>query len=92
MRRKEKKTKKVNGAPKKDDGDMEDVTSLETSVSPVEVPQPDEDAMRSELKSMRQTAVSMTVGEKENASTLIKEWLADNPNKEDSPEEEAGDE
>ena len=41
---------------------------------------------------MRQTAVSMTVGEKESASALIKEWLADNPNKEDEGEEEAGEE
>ena len=49
--------------------------------------------MRSELKSLRQTAVSLTVGEKEGASALIKEWLEDNPNKEEASEEEgAGDE
>ena len=89
-----KKTKKENGSPKKNDNEnMEDETTTEALVPPKEVTQTDEDAIRSELKSMRQTAVSMTVGEKENASTLIKEWLADNPNKEDSPEGEGeGDE
>ena len=46
----------------------------------------DEDALRSELKSLRQTAVSLTVGEKEGASALIKEWLEDNPNKEENSE------
>ena len=48
--------------------------------------------MRSEIRSLRQTAVSLTVGEKEGASALIKEWLEDNPNKEDEGEEEAGEE
>ncbi len=59
---------------------------------PVSAPRPDEDAMRSELRSLRQTAVSLTVGEKEGASALIKEWLEDNPNKSDDGEEEAGEE
>ena len=48
---------------------------------------PDEDAIRSELKTLRQTAVSLTVGEKEGASALIKEWLEDNPNKDEKTEE-----
>ena len=43
--------------------------------------------MRSEIKSLRQTAVSLTVGEKEGASALIKEWLEDNPNKEEDSDE-----
>ena len=47
----------------------------------------DEEAIRSELRSLRQTAVSLTVGEKESASALIKEWLEDNPNKEENPVE-----
>jgi hypothetical protein len=55
-------------------------------------PRPDEDVMRSEIRSLRQTAVSLTVGEKEGASALIKEWLEDNPNKSDEGEEEAGEE
>ena len=53
-------------------------------------PRPDEDAVRSELKSLRQTAVSLTVGEKEGASALIKEWLEDNPNKVEEGEEAGG--
>jgi hypothetical protein len=48
--------------------------------------------MRSELRSLRQTAVSLTVGEKEGASALIKEWLEDNPNKSDEDEEETDEE
>ena len=51
----------------------------------------DEYAMSSELRSLRQTAVSLTVGEKDGASALIKEWMEDNPNKsnENDDEEEA---
>ena len=75
-----------------DQGDMEDEPHSEIPISPQEVSQPNEDAVRSDIKSMRQTAVSMTVGEKESASALIKDWLADNPNKEDAPAEEAGEE
>ena len=59
------------------------------SVSEFSPPRQDEDAMRSEIRSLRQTAVSLTVGEKEGASALIKEWLEDNPNKKE--DDEAGD-
>ena len=48
---------------------------------------PDEDVARSEIKSLRQTAVSLSVAEKEGASALIKEWLDDNPNKGTNPAE-----
>ena len=99
----EKKKEKVeakNSKPEdnsKDDnngdiGTTEDAEPAETQVPiSADTHQPDEDAVRSDIKSMRQTAVSMTVGEKESASALIKEWLADNPNKE-APVEEAGEE
>ena len=36
--------------------------------------------------------MSLTIGEKEGASALIKEWLEDNPNKDDEDDEEAGEE
>ena len=49
----------------------------------------DEDTMRSEIRSLRQSAISLTVGEKEGASKLIKEWLEDKPSKEG---EEGGEE
>ena len=62
-------------------------TAQETPTPPL--PRPDEDAMRSELKSLRQTAVSLTVGEKEGASALIKEWLEDNPDQQDENTEES---
>ena len=48
----------------------------------------DEDSARAELRSLRQTAVSLSIGEKENASALIKEWLEDNPSKGEDPVEE----
>jgi len=93
------KEKKDKGKSKKSKNDNpesdEKAESYEVipEVSSVPPSRPDEDAMRSELKSLRQTAVSLTVGEKEGASALIKEWLEDNPNKEEASEEEgAGEE
>ena len=58
--------------------------------SPTEAPvsstlKRNEDAIRSELRSLQKTAVSLSVGEKESASALIKEWLEDNPNKGENP-------
>ena len=95
---KEKKDAKKNNNSKDENSEPEAESdeaseNEEESASAVSVlsPRPDEDAMRSELKSLRQTAVSLTVGEKEGASTLIKEWLEDNPNKEEESEE-AGEE
>ena len=73
-------TKKPESTPEvKPESEETKKTEIETQVSLP--PKPDEDAMRSELKSLRQTAVSLTVGEQEGASALIKEWLDDNPNK-----------
>ncbi|SVE29595.1 uncharacterized protein METZ01_LOCUS482449, partial [marine metagenome] len=90
-----KKNKDVNDEKIEDKPEPNESTNVEDAApevsSPSLAPRPDEDAMRSELKSLRQTAVSLTVGEKEGASTLIKEWLEDNPNKEESTEE-AGEE
>jgi len=37
----------------------------------------DDNVIRSEMQSMRQSAVSMSVGQKEGASQLIKDWLSD---------------
>jgi hypothetical protein len=63
--------------------DKEDNTSLHTPSTQ----ERNEDAIRSELRTLRQTAVSLSVGEKESASALIKEWLEDNPNSAENPEE-----
>ena len=84
------KAKDKKGGKKKKAGEAEPEESPEPAAPTP--PRPDEDAMRSELRSLRQTAVSLTVGEKEGASALIKEWLEDNPNKSDEGEEEAGEE
>ena len=95
---KEKIKDKKGGKKKeaKNDSDEKEGGGAEPEESPKPaapaLPRPDEDAMRSELRSLRQTAVSLTIGEKEGASALIKEWLEDNPNKSDEGEEEAGEE
>ncbi len=86
----DKKKEAKNDSDEKEAGEAEPEESPEPA-APIP-PRPDEDAMRSELRSLRQTAVSLTVGEKEGASTLIREWLEDNPNKSDEGEEEAGEE
>ena len=62
-----------------------EITPSESTSPPM---MPDHDAARSELRSLRQTAVSLSVGEKESASALIKDWLEDNPNKEGNAENE----
>ena len=89
---KEKAKDKKKGEKKDSDETEPEVEDEEQEEAPTLAPRPDEDAMRSELRSLRQTAVSLTVGEKEGASALIKEWLEDNPNKSDEGEEEAGEE
>ena len=88
----EKAKDKKKGEKKDSDEKEPEVEKQEQEEAPAPAPRPDEDAMRSELRSLRQTAVSLTVGEKEGASALIKEWLEDNPNKSDDGEEEAGEE
>ena len=79
------KNKKGTNAKKGSDNNKSD-SEGDNDTEPASVPlspRPDEDAVRSEIRSLRQTAVSLTVGEKEGASALIKEWLEDNPNKQD---------
>ena len=85
------KDKEKDKKKEKNSSDEGDETS-EPPPEPTATPRPDEDAMRSEIRSLRQTAVSLSVGEKEGASALIKEWLEDNPNKSEEGEEEAGEE
>ena len=81
------KNKKDKVKENVDNKNDEDVVEVKTTPSVPTVLKPDEDAIRSELKTLRQTAVSLTVGEKEGASALIKEWLEDNPNKDEETEE-----
>jgi len=90
--KKKNKKKEVKKDSDETESEVEDVEQEEALEPPAPAPRPDEDAMRSELRSLRQTAVSLTVGEKEGATALIKEWLEDNPNKSDEGEEEAGEE
>ena len=85
LKPKNKKGTKTKKGSDKNKSDSEGDNDTEPASAPLP-PRPDEDAMRSEIRSLRQTAVSLTVGEKEGASALIKEWLEDNPNKQDEGE------
>ena len=94
------KTPPVKEKPKKDSKkkDLKDDANSEGKEEPTAVPPPpppgppaptrsDEDAARLELKSLRQSAVSLTVGEKDGATKLVKEWLEDNPQNDGDEEE-----
>jgi hypothetical protein len=43
----------------------------------------DEDVLKSELHSLRQSAVSMSVSEKAGANQIVKDWLDDKVDDED---------
>ena len=50
-----------------------------------------EEVQRSELQTLRQSAVSMSVGEKSGATEIVQDWLGDSPSEEtnnDSDKEE----
>lgn len=70
------------------------VTSEAEQVSPGEAAEPvpslveeDPEVLRSEVKSIRQSVVSMSVGRPESATRILNDWLQQ---KEEQPEEEAG--
>jgi hypothetical protein len=77
---KPKMTNSKRGASENNEEKAE-ITSSESTPSPLIH---DNEATRSELRSLRQTAVSLSVGEKESASALIKDWLEDKPSKEEN--------
>ncbi len=76
LKPKTKSKKKAGG-----ENSNEEIANNSSEAQPPPAMKRDEDAIQSELRSLRQTAVSLSVGEKESASALIKEWLKDNPNK-----------
>ena len=47
------------------------------------------DVQRSELNSLRQSAVSMSVGQKEGATQIVKDWLDDGEGSSETDEKEA---
>ena len=79
------KKKSTENISEIDEENANNTPSIDTTSSIIKR---NEDAIQSELRSLRQTAVSLSVGEKESASALIKEWLEDNPNKGENPAEE----
>ena len=89
LKPKEQSKKKTESDEKLDVSEAEPAIAAQEPPLIKDVSKPDEDALRSELRSLRQTAVSLTVGEKEGASALIKEWLEDNPDQQDENTEES---
>ena len=93
-----KKTKKTDKDTDPDDDSKESASNPDnqTNTAPPTAPptfvQPtmahqDDNVIRSEMQSMRQSAVSMSVGQKDGASQIIKDWLADG-----APSDGGGDE
>jgi hypothetical protein len=54
---------------------------VESNLNPTSADEND-DVMRAEIKSIRQSAVSMSVGQKEGATSIVKDWLDDTPSPE----------
>ena len=82
-----KNTKKTDKTTDADDESNESASSKDNQTNTASpTPQPtfvqptmahqDDNVIRSEMQSMRQSAVSMSVGQKEGASQIIKDWLA----------------
>lgn len=101
QRRKKKSGKKDRGS-KKEEQPEEEPTPVEVSPSPKEPivqktsPSEDLNVIRSEIDDIRKSVVSMSVGQPEKTSTIVKEWLeqpAPTPSEPESTEEESsGDE
>jgi hypothetical protein len=67
------KTNNGNGVKKTAESDTEDESIEFTTTHANE----NEDVMRSELKSIRQSAVAMSVSQKDGANQIVKDWLDD---------------
>ncbi len=101
QRRKKKSGKKDRGS-KKEEQPEEEPTPVEVNPSPKEPivqktsPSEDLNVIRSEIDDIRKSVVSMSVGQPEKTSTIVKEWLeqpAPTPSEPASTEEESsGDE
>ena len=50
----------------------------------------DENVLRAELKALRQSAVSMSVNQREGATLIVKDWLSDS--NDDSEQSQEGEE
>ena len=48
----------------------------------------DENVIRAELKALRQSAVSMSVSQREGATQIVKDWLSDGANDSETEGEE----
>ena len=79
--RRKKKSRKKNSGSKKEENPEEEPTPTETVSSPKEPvvqkinPSEDLNVIRSEIDDIRKSVVSMSVGQPDKTSTIVKEWL-----------------
>ncbi len=89
------KKKKKSKVDEKEEAEEAGATSTEETPIP-EVPTnpyatmvfEDENVIRAELKALRQSAVSMSVNQREGATQIVKDWLSDGASDSDSEAEE----
>ena len=55
------------------------------NIAPTHAPV-DEGVMQSEIRTQRQSAVAMSAGQKEGATQIVKDWLEESKNEENSEE------
>ena len=73
---------KSNGSPKKSEGETGIQSSSQSSDFKTTQAYENDDVKRSELHSLRQKAVSMSVSEKAGANQIVQDWLGDTESEE----------
>ena len=73
---------KSNGSPKKSEGETGVQSSSQSSDFKTTQAYENDDVKRSELHSLRQKAVSMSVSEKAGANQIVQDWLGDTESEE----------
>ena len=73
---------KSNGSPKKSEGEAGTQSSSQSSDFKTTQAYENDDVKRSELHSLRQKAVSMSVSEKAGANQIVQDWLGDTESEE----------
>jgi len=74
-----KKTKKDNNKSEKEETEVAKTTPIaQAQTNPyATMAFEDENVIRAELKALRQSAVSMSVNQREGATQIVKDWLSD---------------
>ena len=54
-------------------------SNLNNNMPPPQTSNTNDDVARAEIRTLRQSAVTMSAGQKEGATQIIKDWLEDSP-------------